>query len=222
VVDVVSDTATVLDAVGVQRCLVIGWSGGGPHALACAARLGGATAVLSLAGFAPFDADGLDWFAGLPEDSVAEFSAAARSADELRPLISQWRDELTDVTAGDLAVGLQPVFADGELTAVTEEFLEDQVRWVSDGFRAGVEGCVDDELAFTRPWGFDLDEISVPTVIAHGTADLLVPPAHGRWLASAVPGAVTRYENGEGHFSLTLRPQDRLLDELITLANGGR
>jgi pimeloyl-ACP methyl ester carboxylesterase len=218
VVDVVSDTAAVLEAIDVQRCIVVGWSGGGPHALACAARLDAAVAVLSLAGFAPYDADGLDWFAGLPEDSIAEFSAAARGEDELRSVISQWRDQVKDVTGPELATDLQPVLAEGEQAVLTEAFFEDVALTVREGFRAGADGCIDDELAFIRPWGFDLAEISIPTIIAHGTADLLVPCSHGQWLASHIHGAKARLEDGDGHFSLTLRPLDRMLDELANAA----
>ena len=138
VVDVVADTAVVLAAIGVERCLVVGWSGGGPHALACAARLDAAAAVLSLASFAPYDADGLDWFAGLPDDSIVEFSAAARGEDELRPLISQWRDEAKDVTAPEMATALQPLLADSERAVLTQEFFEDVALNVREGFRAGL------------------------------------------------------------------------------------
>ena len=57
VVDVVADTRAVLDALGVARCYVAGWSGGGPHALACGARLAERVdAVLVIAGVAPYQA----------------------------------------------------------------------------------------------------------------------------------------------------------------------
>jgi pimeloyl-ACP methyl ester carboxylesterase len=112
VVDVVADTAAVLEAIGSQRCLVVGWFGGGPHALACAARLDAAVAVLALAGFAPYDANGLEWFAGMAKENVVEFSAAARGEDELRSVVSEWLDEIKEVTAAEMATLLQPVLAE--------------------------------------------------------------------------------------------------------------
>jgi pimeloyl-ACP methyl ester carboxylesterase len=174
--------------------------------------------VLSLAGFAPYDADGLDWFDGMPDDSVVEFAAAARGEDEVRPVVAHWREEVLEVTGAEFAAGLEPFLAEGEQAVLTEEFFDDVALTVREGFRSGVDGCVDDDLAFVRPWGFDLAEISVPTVIAHGTADLLVPSAHGRWLASRVPGASSRFANGDGHFSLAVRRLDRMLDELLRAA----
>jgi pimeloyl-ACP methyl ester carboxylesterase len=79
VVDVAADAAAVLAAIGAGRCLIAGWSGGVPHALACGARLGAAVAVLVIAGAAPYEAGGLDWMAGMGEENVVEFSAALRS-----------------------------------------------------------------------------------------------------------------------------------------------
>src|SRR4051812_12546529 len=137
-------------------------------ARACAARLDAAAAVLAFASFAPYDADGLDWFAGMEENNVSEFSAAARGEDEVRPVVSEWRDEVKDVTAAEMATGLQPVLSDGERAVLTDEFVEDQALTVREAFRTGAEGCIDDDLAITRPWGFDLAEISVLTMIWHG------------------------------------------------------
>ena len=74
-----ADTDAVLAALGAKRCLTMGWSGGGPHTLACGARLGAAAAVLVVAGVAPYGADGLDWMADMGEDNIVEFSAARRS-----------------------------------------------------------------------------------------------------------------------------------------------
>src|ERR1700745_1644180 len=87
VVDVVADTDAVLAALGAERCVTMGWSGGGPHALACGARLGAAAAVLVVAGVAPYEADGLDWMAGMGEDNIVEFSAAVQGEGQLRPYL---------------------------------------------------------------------------------------------------------------------------------------
>jgi pimeloyl-ACP methyl ester carboxylesterase len=63
----------------------------------------------------------------------------------------------------------------------------------------GVGGWVDDELAFTQPWGFDVSAISVPVLIRYGLTDVLVPPAHGEWLAANVPGCIVEIEGTGGH-----------------------
>lgn len=63
----------------------------------------------------------------------------------------------------------------------------------------GVGGWVDDGLAFTQPWGFDVSAISVPVLIRYGLTDVLVPPAHGEWLAANVPGCIVEVEDTAGH-----------------------
>ena len=57
---------------------------------------------------------------------------------------------------------------------------------------------VDDDLAFLQPWGFDLADISVPVLIRYGMTDVLVPPAHGEWLAANVPGCIVKVNDAAG------------------------
>ena len=215
VVDVVADTAAVLASIGAERCLVAGWSGGGPHALACGARLEATTAVLVIAGIAPYGAEGLDWMSGMGEETVVEFSAAARGEDELRPHLLAEREQLKDITAGDLVSSMQTLLPDVDKAVLTGEFGEDLAASFREALRTGVEGYLDDELAFTSPWGFGLDEISAPVMIWQGSADLMVPFSHGQWLASQLPGASAHLEAGEGHLSVGLGALDRMLDELV-------
>ena len=80
----------------------------------------------------------------------------------------------------------------------------------------GTPGWLEDDIAFTRSWGFGLEEISVPTMIWQGSADLMVPFSHGQWLASQLPDASVHLEEGEGHLSVGLGALDRMLDELVS------
>lgn len=80
VVDVVVDTAAVLRAVGASECLIAGHSGGGPHALACAAELKGVLGTLVIAGVAPADVHGLEFTAGMGAENVVEFGKALQGA----------------------------------------------------------------------------------------------------------------------------------------------
>jgi pimeloyl-ACP methyl ester carboxylesterase len=215
VADVAADSAAVLAAVGADRCLVAGWSGGGPHALACAARLDAAAAVLVIAGVAPYQADGLDWPAGMGEGNVTEFAVAARGEDELRSFLAREREVLKDITAADVVTSLETILPDVDRAVLTGEFADDTVASFREAMRTGIEGWLEDDLAFLAPWGFELAEISVPTMIWQGSADLMVPFAHGQWLASRLPAASAHLEHGEGHLSVALGALDRMLDELV-------
>jgi pimeloyl-ACP methyl ester carboxylesterase len=214
---VVDDTAAVLAELGIDRCLVAGSSGGGPHALACGARLGQAAGVLVIAGVAPYGAAGLDWMAGMGADNIAEFSAALAGEAELVPFLQGIREQLTEITADEVAASMETLLSDVDRAAVTGEYAEDLAAGYREAVRVGVAGWLDDDLAFTRPWGFSLDEISVPVMIWQGSEDLMVPFAHGQWLADQLPAASVHLEDGEGHMSIELGAIDRMLDELAGL-----
>jgi len=215
-VDVVADTAAVLAAIGADRCLIAGISGGGPHALACGARLGATAAVLVIAGAAPYGVAGLDWMAGMGQENIAEFSAALKGEDELRPYLLDQREQLRDATVADVIAALSTVLPEVDRAVLTGEFGEDAAASAREAVRTGVEGWLEDDIAFTRPWGFGLEEISVPVMIWQGSADLMVPFSHGQWLASQLPGASAHLEEGEGHLSVSVGALDRALDELVS------
>ena len=80
---------------------------------------------------------------------------------------------------------------------------------------------MEDALAWPGPWGFGLEEISVPVMIWHGTADPSLSVSHAQWLASRIPGARPHFEEGEGHFSVAFSALDRKLDELVNAGSGG-
>jgi pimeloyl-ACP methyl ester carboxylesterase len=216
---VADDTAAVLAALGADRCLVAGSSGGGPHALACGARLGQAAGVLVIAGVAPYDATGLDWMAGMGADNIAEFSAALGGEAELRSYLQGVREQLTEITADEVTAALETLLSDVDRAALTGEYAEDLAAGFREAVRMGVAGWLDDDLAFMRPWGFSLAEISVPVMIWQGSDDLMVPFAHGQWLAGQLPAASAHLEDGEGHISIELGGIDRMLDELMELCH---
>ena len=213
--DVAADTAAVLAAIGAERCLIAGWSGGGPHALACGARLGASAAVLVIAGVAPYEAEGLDWMSGMGEENIAEFSAAIHGEDELRSYLLPEREQLKEVTAAGIVSSLETLLPDVDRAVLTGEFGEDIAASFREAVRTGVEGWLDDDLAFTSRWGFSLTEISVPVMLWQGSADLMVPFSHGQWLASQFPGVSAHLEEGEGHLSVGLGALDRMLDQLV-------
>jgi pimeloyl-ACP methyl ester carboxylesterase len=220
VADVTADTAAVLAAIGAERCLIAGWSGGGPHALACGARLGAAAAVLVIAGVSPYPAAGLDWMAGMGEENVVEFSTAMRGEEELRPYLLKEAEQLREITADQIIASLETLLPDVDRAVLTGEFGDDMAAGFREAVRVGVDGWLDDDLAFTRPWGFDLAEMTAPTMIWQGSSDLMVPFAHGQWLAAQLPGASVHLEQGEGHLSVGLGALDRMLDELVSAGAG--
>jgi pimeloyl-ACP methyl ester carboxylesterase len=205
VADVAADVGAIADHLGVERFATWGISGGGPHALACAALLPErVVAAATLAGVAPFESEGLDFLAGMGEDNVTEFSLAVEDHDGLRRLLDTWRPMILDADPQQIFDMLQSLISDVDKAALSGSFAEFIHAADVIGQRNGVDGWYDDDLAFARPWGFDLGEISVPVLLWQGRQDLMVPFSHGEWLAAHIPGVEARLLDDEGHLSLAV------------------
>ena len=214
VADCARDVARVAEALGLRRLLVAGWSGGGPHALACAACLPGlVAAAATLAGVAPADAAGLDWTAGMGPENVVELGRARAGESALRPFLEQQAAGLAGATGASLADALGGLVTDVDRAALAGELAEHLAADFREAVRNGVEGWLDDDLAFVRDWGFRLADVAVPVTVWQGAQDLMVPFAHGEWLAASVPGASARLLPGEGHLSLLSRAGE-IVDDL--------
>lgn len=215
VADIADDVTAILDHLGVEKAMTAGWSGGGPHALATGALLPDRiTGVLSIAGVAPYGVEGLDFLAGMGEGNIEEFGAALEGEDTLRPLLDGMRQELKDATPEAILGELSTLLPEVDRKQITDESGEEMAANFREALKHGVDGWLDDDLAFTRPWGFNLDSISVPTFVWQGSADLMVPFAHGQWLAANVPGAQAHLLDGEGHLSVGVGAMPQMLKEL--------
>jgi pimeloyl-ACP methyl ester carboxylesterase len=216
IIDVVPDIAAVLDHLGASRCLVAGASGGGPHALATAVGLSDrVAAVCSIAGVGPHGVSDLEFLAGMGESNLAEFGFAVEGETPLRKFLEHEAEQMRDVDVPGLITAMDTLLPDVDRAALTGELGEDMLAQMNEALRTGVDGWVDDDLAFVRHWGFELADVSVPAFVWQGDVDLMVPFAHGQWLAEQVPNATPHLEPGEGHLSITVGALDRILDELV-------
>lgn len=215
VASVARDAAALMDALGADRFLTVGWSGGGPHALACGALLPErCLAVATIGGVAPYDAEGLDWLAGMAEENVAEFGAAAAGEEPLSGFLNGFAGQLAHVRAEDISESLGDLVSEVDRRALTDDFAEYTAALFRGAVSTGIAGWRDDDLAFLKDWGFDPAAITVPVSIWQGEQDRMVPFAHGRWLAAEVPGATAHLEPDEGHLSIVLNRFDAVVAEL--------
>lgn len=212
VADVAADMEDVLDALGAERCLVAGKSGGGPHALATAALLPDrVAAVISIAGCRPYGDGFLD---GMGEDNIEEFGLALRGEEALRPFVMKHREALKDADADALVADMESLLPAIDRQVLTSAVGADAVAGMIGGVQVP-DAWIDDDLAFTRHWGFELDDIAVPAYVWQGSEDKMVPFHHGQWLAAHIPGVVAHLEEGEGHFSIAVGALGRMLDEVL-------
>lgn len=216
VADAAADVTAVLDALGAGDFVTAGWSGGGPHALACAALLAGrCRGAATIASVAPRRADGLDWLAGMGEENVAEFAAATAGQDKLTEFLTEAAAQLRAVTPDQLIAGMGDLVGDADKAIITGEFASYLAAAFRAALAAGIDGWRDDDLAFEQDWGFPL-EAAVPVAIWQGDQDRMVPFAHGQWLAAHVPGAASHLIPGAGHLSLAVDRLGVILDDLLS------
>jgi pimeloyl-ACP methyl ester carboxylesterase len=203
VADVAADIAAIAEALGLDRFATWGASGGGPHALATAALLDDrVVAAATFAGAGPHGEPDLDFMAGMGEDNVTEFGAALAGEAQLRPLHEAFAESVIETTPEQLADELRTLLSPPDVAILTGELAEFLHGTFVTAVANGVGGWVDDDLAFTRPWGFDVGAISVPVQLWQGAQDLMVPAAHGEWLARHVPGADVHRCPEDGHLTV--------------------
>lgn len=197
---VVADTEALADALGLERFAVLGYSAGGPHALACGALLGARVGrVVTLGcGASPDDpalARQMDW----PRRGL--HLLARRVPWLLRALYRHLPDAKRhpDKLARRLLAGFR-----GPDRAVLER--PEIFRWMSQftatALAQGADGMADEVLVLMRPWGFDVAAIGAPTLLWMGSEDAASPPAVAQALAAMIRGSEVRIVDGEGHLCL--------------------
>ncbi|WP_409492881.1 alpha/beta fold hydrolase [Amycolatopsis sp. cmx-11-12] len=186
---VAADVAAIADALGVEKFAVMGHSGGGSHALACAAllpeRVLGAVCV---SGLAPVGVEGLDWFAGMSASGERRLRAASEGRAQLEDFLSDSE------------------FDPDEFTPADHDLLSGEWSWLGEVAEKAIQGdpggMMDDELAYVAEWGCDLGQVRPPVLLIHGGQDRIAPSAHAEWLANRCDSAKLWLRPDEGHISV--------------------
>ncbi len=207
VADWAEDATLILDTLRIDSASVLGISGGGPFAAACAAQLPGRVRSLMLVGALGRP----DWpTRGMAPGEQLSLTVARRapefggwSLDRLAGLARRWPQAFLRLAAtaqpeADIRALQDPGMRESFLTSYIE------------AFRGGSFGVAQDLRVLTRPWGFDLSAIKAPTWVRHGDVDSTVPVQHARLYAEAIPGAQLQVYPGHGHFSILSRPLEIL------------
>jgi pimeloyl-ACP methyl ester carboxylesterase len=199
VADWVDDARVVLDWLGVEAASVLGISGGGAFAAACAARLPHRMRALVLASAL-----------GMPEWGTHQMAPGERlslAVARRGPAFGGWFLGRLAALA-DVSPDLFFRIVTAEFPPVDREALSDAhqraafVEGFREAFRGGSAGVGQDLRVLTRPWGFDLGAIRSPAFVHHGEADTTVSLDHARRFAREIPGAVLRLHPLQGHFSI--------------------
>jgi pimeloyl-ACP methyl ester carboxylesterase len=200
---VAGDVIAIADQLGVERFAVWGVSGGGPHALACAALVPDrVVACAAVASPAPYEAEGLEWAEGMGDLNASEIEILARGTEAHIEWLRSEADGMLTADPADLRAGLSTVLSEVDREALTDELAAHLHENFRQAVRHGVEGWHDESVSSYEPWGVDLGAIEVPVQIWHGEQDRFVPVSHGRWLAERIPGVDAHISASHGHVSL--------------------
>ena len=196
-----NDIRELLDSFGILDFVSIGWSGGGPHALATT-MMRGSKGAITLAGVGEYGAPDLDFLAGMGPENEIEFGEALKGEAE----ISAWMDEnaapFKEVTAVEIREALGGLIGDADKKALDGTIADEYATATRKGLAVSYDGWIDDDIAFIQSWGFNLADIAKPVQLWQGDQDLMVPHAHSYWLEKHIPTGELRFIQGHGHLSL--------------------
>jgi len=211
----VPDTRTVLDALGIDRYAAVGWSGGGPHALACAALdAPRCIAAWSLAGVAPFTSD-FDWTEGMGPENIEEMELAVKGGAEYEAHMEMIGTALGQATADNVIELFGGLLSEPDKKVLepldARELFADSLR---EGLVNGWRGFFDDDRAMMSNWGFEPGAITIPVSVWFGDLDLMVPPTHAAWLLRTISTSRAHHYPGEGHLSIIANHFDELVADI--------
>ena len=193
------DVRALADLWKLERFAVVGYSGGGRYALACAAAMPERISTAAVvAGPGPPEMPGarrnLTWLdrASLRLAGPAPLAASALWMP-VRWLVLNRPQRFAQMLGREVSPPDREYLADPEARGSLLESL-------AEGLRQGVGAVVDEYAIEARPWGFDTEELRVPVRIWHGDEDRIVPLSHATYIADRVPRARLEVVKGAGHF----------------------
>ncbi|MBU6379748.1 MAG: alpha/beta hydrolase [Acidobacteria bacterium] len=216
VISINSDIAQVLDGKGINKFVAIGWSGGGPHALANTFEPRNVGAI-SLAGVGAFGADDLNFLEGMGPENHDEFGAALKG----EAVITQWMNDnavaMKNVSGNDIREAFGGLIGDADKEVLEGATADAMAATMRSGLAVSFDGWIDDDLVFIKHWGFDLAAITKPVILWQGDQDLMVPHAHSYWLEKYIPTAKLTFIPGHGHISLGEKYKPEILKQALEL-----
>ena len=214
IIDANEDLVEILNQLAVENFVSVGWSGGGPYALA-SGLLNKCSGVQLIASVSPYDAEDFDWFQDQTPGMVEEAKISARSLEESINFKENYYKEFRDMTAEQFLTEYAKRSSFESFETTYREFSKDLSFSMHEALRDGVIGYAEDEYAFLRNWGFETKEIQVPVLIWQGLDDLSVSPRMARWLNANIYNPTLKLLEGQHHSSIMVEKRAEILNAAI-------
>lgn len=214
IIDANEDLVEILNQLAVEKFVSVGWSGGGPYALA-SGLLNKCSGVQLIASVSPYDAEDFDWFQDQTPEMVEEAKISARSLEDSINFKENYYKEFRDMTAEQFLTEYAKRSSFESFETTYREFSKDLSFSMHEALRDGVIGYAEDEYAFLRNWGFETKEIQVPVLIWQGLDDLSVSPHMARWLNANISNPTLKLLEGQHHSSIMVEKRAEILNAAI-------
>jgi len=218
VIDSIDDLEEILNQLEIENFVSVGWSGGGPYALA-SGLLKRCYGVQLIASVSPYDAEDFDWFQDSTPEMIEEAKISARSLEECLAFKEGYYTELRDMTAEQLLVEYEKRSDFKAFESAYREFSNDLCFSMHDALRDGAIGYADDEYAFLQNWGFETKDVTVPVGIWQGLDDHSVSPHMARWLNANIQNPTLELLEGQHHGSIMVENREEILNAAIRALN---
>ncbi|TRZ72852.1 MAG: alpha/beta hydrolase [Streptomycetaceae bacterium] len=209
-----NDLEEILNHLEVENFVSIGWSGGGPYALA-SGLLERCSGVQLIASVSPYDAEDFDWFQDQSPESIEEAKISVASLADSIAFKQGYYAEIRDRKAEEFLVEYAKRASFSSFENVYRAFAEDLSLSLRDALRVGVIGYAEDEYAFLRNWGFEVKDVRVPVVIWQGLDDLSVSPHMARWFNENLCNPTLELLEGQHHGSIMVEKRAEILNAAI-------
>lgn len=214
IIDANEDLVEILNQLALEKFVSVGWSGGGPYALA-SGLLNKCSGVQLIASVSPYDAEDFDWFQDQTPEMVEEAKISARSLEDSINFKENYYKEFRDMTAEQFLTEYAKRSSFESFETIYREFSKDLSFSMHEALRDGVIGYAEDEYAFLRNWGFETKEIQVPVLIWQGLDDLSVSPHMARWLNANISNPTLKLLEGQHHSSIMVEKRAEILNAAI-------
>lgn len=212
----IDDQSQLLEFLGIDKFVSIGWSGGGPHAINMT-RHPNCVGAITLAGVGEWGNADLDFLAGMGPENHEEFGAALKGEADIEKWMQKNYPGFANVQGCDLIESFGGLIGDADKRALTPEVAEVDAKSFRRALSKGYYGWLDDDLAFVQSFGFDLSQVAKPVLVWQGDDDFMVPRAHSEWLAKHIPTAKLNFVPGHGHISLGESYRSEIIEQALNL-----